>query len=81
MAPVSASLNQQLKGWFQTNVEWMERSEQGRLAREYGNNLTAWYHVLVSVILHPACELFAPLHPTVQCLHILFGMRSVVLNE
>ncbi|RXK37503.1 hypothetical protein M231_05224 [Tremella mesenterica] len=40
-----------LRIWFRNHLNWITTSEQGAMARAYGNNITIWYHALVATHL------------------------------
>ena len=49
-----ADLDSALKDWFGRQVNWCRSSSQGEKARNYGNNITIWYHAIVSLVLSVA---------------------------
>ncbi|EIW71319.1 hypothetical protein TREMEDRAFT_67696 [Tremella mesenterica DSM 1558] len=48
---IAVKLLDDLKTWFRNHLDWMATSEQGAMARAYGNNITIWYHALVATHL------------------------------
>jgi hypothetical protein len=38
-----------MRQWLSTQAKWMAEGEQGKSARESANNITLWYHAIVSV--------------------------------
>jgi hypothetical protein len=45
-----ADLDTALRDWFGRQVNWCRSSPQGEKARNYGNNITIWYHAIVSLV-------------------------------
>lgn len=49
-------LDQGMRAWVGAQAKWMAEGEQGKSARESGNNITLWYHAIVSASTAWDCE-------------------------